>query len=330
MRRTPAKTHVTTVKPEDIDEWQSEMQALVTEHQVPRYLNGNKDETPTKLNVSAAKTVDVKGIIDVRFKDQGHLKEQYTTYAGGWAGAMTTPEVLLSVRPEIVGINDFTKDGHLMPSLSIFKGKTARTLKNILLEVIRFDPLYPTYLQERSVEAYVPSKGLHGVPLAWRKYVQFHPVPETIQVWRQSQLTNPSAVPTRYIPYIIHEKTGHIVTVTPSGWNTTETEHLHNVLCILPEVQRRRLAKGRSTVALISSDNYITHHTLDAVKKELGENNTLTPALRPNSTGSVQWCDTDLNACLKVKQKQLQGIQLYNDVLEDFDFDLTNVPDDPN
>ena len=53
---------------------------------VSNYLNDNKDDTPTKLNVSENYSVDVSGVEDVRFKGQGHLKGQYTIYAGGWAG----------------------------------------------------------------------------------------------------------------------------------------------------------------------------------------------------------------------------------------------------
>ena len=128
---------MTKASPQIIDEWQEEVKHLVLTNGVPNYLNGNKDETPTKLNVSENYTVDVSGVKDVRFKDQGHLKDQYTTYAGGWAGAMMSRKQLLDFKPINVGINDFTKDGHLLPSLSIFKGKTARTLSNVVVETTK-------------------------------------------------------------------------------------------------------------------------------------------------------------------------------------------------
>ena len=97
---------------------------------------------------------------------------------------------------------------------------------------------------------------------------------------------------------------------------------MHNVLCILPEVKRRRQqAQQLDATALISSDNCVTHHTLPAVKHEFNDLKILTPAL-PNSTDSVQWGDTDLNSCLKIKQKKLQGMQLYQTILENMDIEL--------
>ena len=135
----------------------------------------------------------------------------------------------------------------------------------------------------------------------------------------------------QFLPYVIHSKTGHVCTVTQSGWNTTETEHLHNVLILLEEVKRRRVVKGITSVAMCTSDNYVCHHNLLAVKDELTHNNVLTPRLVENSTSQIQWCDTDLNACLKSKQKQFQSEQLYDNILSNtsIKLDLLDVPEDP-
>ena len=140
-----AKTHVTKTKTEDIDAWQAGMQTLVEEKNVPLFLIGNKDETPTKLNVSTAHTVDIKGMADVRYKDQGQLKSQFTTYCGGWTGALKTTEELLMDKPERITINDFINDGHLLPCMSIFKGKTAQALVNVLVETTCFDAMYNVF-----------------------------------------------------------------------------------------------------------------------------------------------------------------------------------------
>ena len=179
--RCSAKTHTTKVKAEVIDEWQSDIQHKVQTNSIPLFLIGNKDETPTKLNVSSSKTIDLTGTADVRYKDQGKLKEQFTTYAGGWAGSLKSAVELRNSQPAQLTVNDFTKDGHLMPSLSIFKGKTARVLTNVLIESSCFDPLYSTYLKVRPDDSPCPRNGLHGVPLAWKKFIHFHKVPESIQ-----------------------------------------------------------------------------------------------------------------------------------------------------
>ena len=153
VKRASAKTHITKVKPEDIDAWQIRTRKIVIDNDIPKYLNGNKDETPTKLNVSTADTIDLKGTADVRYADQGHLKSQYTTYTGGWAGAMKSAKELLKSRPtRKIVLNDFTRDGHILPSMSIFKGKTAQVLKNVITEALEFDPNYLTYLTSRSPE----------------------------------------------------------------------------------------------------------------------------------------------------------------------------------
>lgn len=149
VKRKSAKTHIAKALPADIDVWQARMQELVESKNIPLYLNGNKDETPTKLNVASAHTLDVKGTAEVRYGDQGHLKDQFTTYCGGWAGAMKSAEELTALKPDIVKLNHFTKDGHVLPSLSIFKGKTAVVIVNVLLEACEFDPLFMTYLQHR-------------------------------------------------------------------------------------------------------------------------------------------------------------------------------------
>ena len=98
---------------------------------------------------------------------------------------------------------------------------------------------------------------------------------------------------------------------------------------ILPEVRRRRSMKGSTDKAMITSDNYITHHSLEEVKQNLTLENVFTPGLIENATGSVQFCDTDLNSQLKVRQKQLQGIELYESVLENLNLELDDVPEDP-
>lgn len=154
VNRQSAKTHITKAKAEDIDAWQAEIQSMIQDNNVPLFLIGNKDETPTKLNVSSAHTVDVKGTNDVRFRDQGQLKSQYTSYCGGWAGAMISSSELLNSKPANVSINDFTKDGHILPCMSIFKGKTARALTNVLIEACCFDPIYSTYLSIRPDEVF--------------------------------------------------------------------------------------------------------------------------------------------------------------------------------
>ena len=128
---------------------------MIQDNRVSIFLLGNKDETPTKLNVSSSNTVDMKGIADVRHRDQGQLKSQYTTYAGGWAGAMKTKRELSDAKPMTITINDFTKDGHLLPSLSIFKGKTTCTLANVMVETCCFDAAYSAYLAVRPNEVCV-------------------------------------------------------------------------------------------------------------------------------------------------------------------------------
>ena len=65
---------------------------------------------------------------------------------------MKTREELSDLQPDIVTINDFTKEEPLLPSLSIFKGKTACVLCNAMIEAQRFCPLYFTYLHVRSDE----------------------------------------------------------------------------------------------------------------------------------------------------------------------------------
>ena len=91
------------------------------------------------------------GTADVRYEDQGQLKSQYTTYAGAWAGALKThkellQKFLLQKKSKPISMNNLTKDGHLMSSLSIFKGKTVRALINVLIEATVFDVMYPRYL----------------------------------------------------------------------------------------------------------------------------------------------------------------------------------------
>ena len=76
---------------------------------------------------------------------------------------------------------------------------------------------------------------------------------------------------------------------------------MHNLLCVLPEVKRRRTIKQVDSVAVVSSDNYVVHHTFTPVKRDLTEANVKTPPLLANATDSIQWCDTDLNSCLKQK-----------------------------
>ena len=162
---------------------------------------------------------------------------------------------------------------------------------------------------------------------------------EEIQNYHRDQLIKKSGKessellsPIKNIPYVIHDKTSHVCTVSPIGWNTTETEHMYNVLFLLPKVKRRRQQSQQlDETSLISSDNYVTHHTFPEVNHELNDENIVTPTLVPNSTDIVQWCDTDLNSCLKVKQKKQQGIQLYQTILESMDVDLEmkDVPQDP-
>ena len=189
-------------------------------------------------------------------------------------------------------------------------------LSNVVTEVIGFDPLYVTcFLTTRRDDEYCPPAALHGGTQALKKHVLFHKVPQTIQDWRKTALTA-GCVATKYLPYILHKKTDHVLTVTPSGWNTTESEHLHNTICVLPEIQRRRAIKNVDCHALVTSDNYVAHHNLEAVKTELKNDKVLSLPLKENSTDLVQWCDTDLNSCLKVKQKKMQGEQLYDSLLE--------------
>ena len=92
-------------------------------------------------------------------------------------------------------------------------------------------------------------------------------------------------------------------------------------------MRRRRSIKGSADKAMVTSDNYVKHHSLEAVKEELTEANILTPALIENATGSIQFCDTDLNSLLKVRQKQLQGIQLYESVLENVQLEMDDLPE---
>ena len=94
------------------------------QNNIPPFLNGNRDENPTKINVSSSRTIDVVGTADVRYEDHGQLKSQYTTYAEAWAGALETRKellqnFLLQKKSKQISMNDFTKDGHLMSSLSI-------------------------------------------------------------------------------------------------------------------------------------------------------------------------------------------------------------------
>ena len=128
---------------------------MIEDQNIPLFLIDNKDETPTKLNSSTSHTVDIKGMADVRYKDQGQLKSQYTTYCGGWAGVMKTTEELLRNKPATITINDFINDGHLIPYMSIFKGKTAQALVNVLVEATCFDVMYSTYLRPRPIEVSV-------------------------------------------------------------------------------------------------------------------------------------------------------------------------------
>lgn len=341
VKRQSAKTHVSKASPSEIDEWQMSIKVKVISNTIPNELIGNKDETPIKLNASADNTLDVKGTSNVRYQDQGHLKTQFTTYCGGWAGAMQTVDELLNSRPATVTINDFTKDGHILPSMSIFKGKTAHALTNVLIEATCFDAGYSTYLTVRPSEYTVPPNGLRGVNPAWKKYIHFHSVPTEIQVWRKEQIRKNSAsskiVAMQYIPYVIHHKTGHVCTVTPSGWNTTETEHMQNKLVVLVELKRRRSKLGSNATGMLTSDNYCTHHGepktedgVSVVKRELAEADMLTPPLKPKSTEDVQWCDTHLNALIKSLQKKLQSEQLYRAIMDDpnMDLELKNVPDD--
>ena len=108
----------------------------------------------------------------------------------------------------------------------------------------------------------------------------------------------------KYLPYVIHHTTGHVRTVTASGWNTTE---LHNVVVVAPEVKRRRAQSKVNSKVLMSSDNYVAHHSFQAVYQPLEDAATISNSLTPNSTDSVQFCDTDLNALLKNRQKTVVG-----------------------
>ena len=66
-----------------------------------------------------------------------------------------------------------------------------------------------------------------------------------------------------------------------------ESEHVHNTLCVLPEVRRRRDQRGVVSKAMVTSDNYVTHHNLREVKTELDADDILFVPLRENSTDLV-------------------------------------------
>ena len=66
--------------------------------------------------------------------------------------------------------------------------------------------------------AWCPTGILRGVPHAWKQFIYFHPVPQKIQDWRQQKLNSNTKTRSqravKFIPYVIHRDTGHVLTVT--------------------------------------------------------------------------------------------------------------------
>ena len=128
-----------------------------------------------------------------------------------------------------------------------------------------------------------------------------------LKTW-QKELTIKAKTDVHKVLYLIHSRTGHVITSQVKAWNDTVRMCMWFELIVLPI--RIRLGK-----MLIWCDNCGSHLT-QAVKDIIGECNVDVAFLPKNMTAELQVLDLVVNGPLKAHIRNKRALRLYNSFQE--------------
>jgi hypothetical protein len=231
---------------------------------------------------------------------------------------------------------DGQEGGELMKPLTIVKGTSDDTLKNILREMIvaglnpeeqlevnttfvpaRGDRWKDDKTPQIALDQCPPRSGKNWPPYKWlAHFIHWMPVPQKIS--RNIKVIGRNK--DYYLPYIKF-KDGQFVTVSQSGWQRPETQMLFNHLMLGPEVNRRRAIlkedyPNNNLVAVMKDDGYGVHDNQHARLFEAA-NNMRHQHITPVGSPIEQLLDTVVNGNYKSDMKNNYYIPYQQQCIQD-------------